>query len=150
MLVLANILPHTTANGNTGLVRVNAVMFTVEEVLRMRTTTVAGRAKYADFLQHYIPAIIGARKWSGVRQVMLVQECFTYSDEAFLLLCYERKWIQECIHSTVEPAHHANSTGNVVINATTAMERVRADCLLVSRFTSNCIYKPMYQPLNNI
>ena len=139
MLVLSNTLPNTTDGGNTGLVRVNAAMFTVEEILRLRTNTDAGRSKYADFLQHYIPAIIGARKWSGVRQVMLVQECFTYSDEAFLLLCYEcyqRKWIQECIYSTVEPDHQAN-------NATTAMERVRADCLvLVSCFstehTSEC------------
>ena len=63
----------------SGLVRANRSMFPVDEVLRLRTNTESGRLKYVEFLQHYIPTIIGARKWSGVRQVMLVNECFTYS-----------------------------------------------------------------------
>ena len=68
-----------------GLVHGSKLMFAVDEVLQLRTGTVSGRSKYAEFLQHYIPSIIGSRKWSGVRQHRLVKECFTYSDEAFLL-----------------------------------------------------------------
>jgi hypothetical protein len=117
---------------------VNRLMFPVDEVLQLRTNTVSGRSKYAEFLQHYIPTIIGARKWSGVRQVMLVNECFTYSDEAFLLLCYEcyqRKWLQEYIMgngkaSTPNDEHGHNRTAAIGTNGASAMETVRADALV--------------------
>jgi hypothetical protein len=115
-----------------GLVRVNKIMFTVDEVLRLRTNTDSGRTKYAEFLQHFIPSVIGSRKWSGVRQVMLVKDCFTYSDEAFLLLCYEcyqRKWLHEYIvsnqHAAAPDNPQVNNTANAITNAT-AMAMVRA------------------------
>ena len=109
-------------------------MFTVDEVLRLRTNTVPGRTKYAEFLQHYIPSIIGSRKWSGVRQVMLVKDCFTYSDEAFLLLCYEcyqRKWLHEYIvsnqHAAAPDNPQVNNTANAISTNATPMAMVRAE-----------------------
>ena len=101
-------------------------MFAVDEVLQLRTGTVSGRSKYAEFLQHYIPSIIGSRKWSGVRQHRLVKECFTYSDEAFLLLCYEcyqRKWLHEYMADNRQSLV-PNQTVNSMTRAT-AIETVR-------------------------
>ena len=122
----------------SGLVRANRSMFPVDEVLRLRTNTESGRLKYVEFLQHYIPTIIGARKWSGVRQVMLVNECFTYSDEAFLLLCYEcyhRKWLQEYTTGNGQPSasddeQANNRTTATATNGAAAMEMVSAHAWL--------------------
>ena len=113
-------------------------MFPVDKVLRLRTNTVSGRSKYLEFLHHYIPTIIGARKWSGLRQVKLVNECFTYSDEAFLLLCYEcyqRKWLQEYMADNGQPVTPDDEATNRPTARPAAMETVSGltiTCLMLS------------------
>jgi hypothetical protein len=65
----------------------------------MRTCHEENHNHYAEFMQNYVPAIAGVKHWSAVRQIEPLGSCITYSDEAFLLLCYEcyqRKWAREC------------------------------------------------------
>lgn len=50
---------------------------------------------YLYFLLKFVPALVGYRTWVDIRLKTGLEEYFTNSDEAFLLLCYEcygEKW----------------------------------------------------------
>ena len=55
-------------------------------------------ADYLYFLLSYVPALVGYKTWRNHRLASDLDQYFTNSDEAFLLLCYESygaKWLHD-------------------------------------------------------
>jgi hypothetical protein len=56
------------------------------------------RSCYVHFVDRFVPAAIGYRKWKENRLLLPLSEYFSISDEAFMLLCYDcynTKWMDE-------------------------------------------------------
>ena len=59
---------------------------------------------YLYFLLNYVPALVGNKTWRKHRLTSDLDQYFTNSDEAFLLLCYEiygAKWFHDYTATTM-------------------------------------------------
>lgn len=101
--------------------------FDLDVIKNMREK--GSRVLYVHFLDRFVPAIVGSTTWKRLRLQKTLDEYFTVTDEAFLLLCYDcysDKWVQDYRKKrglNLEEEKQV-STGNSNASPNTAMLRL--------------------------
>ena len=97
-----------------------------------------GRSQYIHFLDTFVSAGIGCKKWKNNRLLKPLSDYFSISDEAFVLLtydCYNEKWTHE--YMTKNKLYNENHVmpNNVVSQHINSTRGKKND---VSVITENC------------
>ena len=75
------------------------------------------RSQYIHFLDRFVAAGIGCKKWKDNRLLKSLSQFFSISDEAFVLLtyeCYSAKWTHEYKQKNLLYGHNHEIPQNVV------------------------------------
>ena len=61
---------------------------------KLRVTTMIFNPEYEDFIEHFLPAVVGKRKWESEKAHDLLSDIVTPSAEAFAFLLYENNFLK--------------------------------------------------------